>query len=147
MVVGERLLLSRSRHRARGRLGDALPGDAAATARRTKLRWGDAEIAATYPAPDIDEVRNSPSCPDDIAAYPWPIEEACRVSFCESTWQSDAVSPDGSNLGYFQINAVHSWRVGGPGNLYRLLDPATNVSVAYDIWREQGWGPWACKPY
>ena len=26
-----------------------------------------------------------------------------------------------------------------------LLDPDVNLRVAYEIWSEQGWRPWACK--
>ncbi len=67
------------------------------------------------------------------------------MSWCESRWQADAVSPDGANLGYFQVNAVHAARVGG--DLEALFDPVINIRVAYSIYAESGgWGPWACRP-
>jgi hypothetical protein len=77
-----------------------------------------------------------------VSAYGWPVEEALRVMSCESGGQPTATG--GANYGLFQINAVHSARVGG--NLQALYDPATNIRVAYDIWADQGWAPWACKP-
>lgn len=39
-----------------------------------------------------------------------------------------------------QVNSVHADRVGG--NLAALLDPVTNIKVAYEIYSEQGWCPW-----
>lgn len=78
-----------------------------------------------------------------ICVYDWPCGEALAVWYCESRGDWGAYSQ--GNYGGFQINEVHAARVGGvPG---RLFDPATNVAVAYDIWGEAGWGPWACKPF
>lgn len=79
-----------------------------------------------------------------ICAQPWPCEQAIRVAFCESSLSPAAVSPDGANFGLFQINRVHAGKVGG--NLASLLDAATNIRVAVALWRDQGWGPWSCKP-
>ena len=82
-------------------------------------------------------------------AYDWPCKEALRVSYCESRWDSGAYSS--GNYGIFQINAIHRGRLqsvsGGEGDdLARLFDPHINTQVAYSIWREQGWRPWACRP-
>lgn len=98
----------------------------------------------TPAAPNLD-------LPALICAYAWPCDEALRVVYgsatCpngESGGKLDAVSDDGQNLGPFQLNVVHAGRVGGdPG---RLLDPATNVRIAFELYSEQGWRPWACKP-
>lgn len=79
-----------------------------------------------------------------IAGYTWPVDEALRVADCESDFVERAISPDGQNLGVFQINVIHRARVGGV--VARLLEARTNVAVAFDIWRDQGWGPWSCKP-
>lgn len=79
---------------------------------------------------------------DLICAAPWPCEEALRVSWCESRW--DPLAYRTGNYGLFQVNQVHWARVGG--DLEQLYDPEVNVRVAYEIWREQGWTPWACKP-
>ena len=80
-----------------------------------------------------------------ICSYPWPCAEALEVAWCESRFEPNAVSPDGQNFGLFQVNLVHLGRVGGDRT--SLLDAATNVRVAYAIWRDNaGWGPWACRP-
>ena len=80
-----------------------------------------------------------------IASKAWPFAEAWVVMMCESGGDPAAISPDGQNWGLMQVNLVHLWRVGG--DPYRLLDPETNVRVAWDIYVDGGgWGPWACKP-
>jgi hypothetical protein len=82
-------------------------------------------------------------CPLEIFTYDWPHSEACAVSFCESRWQADAIG-GGVNLGLFQLWVGHAWRVGGRVELF--LQPGVNVQIAYDLWRENGWSIWACKP-
>lgn len=42
--------------------------------------------------------------------------------------------------GVAQINSVHLWRVNGDKN--KLLDCKTNIDVAYQIYKEQGFKPW-----
>ena len=74
---------------------------------------------------------------------PEAVEAALRVSWCESNWR-DVVSADGQNWGRFQINSVHAGKVNGP--VSRLLEPEENVRVAAIIYRDSGWGPWACRP-
>ena len=93
---------------------------------------------------DAGPAAGPPVCPAEVFAYDWPADEACSVSWCESRWQPDAISPDGQNLGIFQVNVVHRALVGGQEQ--RLLDAATNVRVAYELWRDYGWGIWACTP-
>jgi hypothetical protein len=84
-----------------------------------------------------------------ICSYGWDCAEALGVVYgnarCphgESTGNPNAFNA--GNYGLFQINAVHAAKVGGP--LEWLFDPAVNVRVAYEIWSDQGWGPWACRP-
>ncbi len=77
-----------------------------------------------------------------ICAYPWPCQQALAVARCESGLQANAYNA--GNYGLFQVNAVHARRVGG--NLAALFEPAVNIAVAYAIWADQGWGPWACRP-
>jgi soluble lytic murein transglycosylase-like protein len=78
-----------------------------------------------------------------VSRYRWPVDEALSVLSCES--RGDPSAYRSGNYGLFQINSIHAWRVGG--KVASLLDPETNVRVAYDIWRDNaGWGPWACKP-
>lgn len=78
-----------------------------------------------------------------ICAYPWPCEEALAVKFCESGDRWDEVSK--GNYGGFQINAVHEARF--PDFWESWMDPVKNTSWAYEIWSEQGWKPWGCRPY
>ena len=77
-----------------------------------------------------------------ICSFDWPCAQALRVARCESTLNPRAYSR--GNYGLMQINAVHSRRVGG--NLEALYDPETNLRVAFQIWSEQGWSPWGCRP-
>lgn len=77
-----------------------------------------------------------------ICSVPWPCQQALNVARCESGLQSGAYNA--GNYGLFQISYVHARRVGG--NLAALFDPAVNIAVAYDIYAEQGWRPWACRP-
>ena len=81
--------------------------------------------------------------PELVCSYRWSCQEALRVMHCESRGDPLAASA-GGDRGLFQINPVHRARVGG--NLSRLHDPETNVAVAWAIYSEQGWRPWACRP-
>jgi hypothetical protein len=105
------------------------------------LTLGGTVEAANRPAGAVPGVAFE-ACPAEVALYDWPVDEACSVSWCESRWQPWAFNA--GNYGYFQVNAVHGARV--DWNLDALFDPATNVRVAYAIWRDGGWGPWACRP-
>jgi hypothetical protein len=93
-----------------------------------------------------------------VSGYPWPAGDALRVLWCESRGDGGAVNGYG-HTGLFQISPEwHGWRVlGGPRRRItdelelaqatrRLLEPATNVAVAYAIWSESGWQPWGCRP-
>ena len=75
-----------------------------------------------------------------LAGYRWPIEEAYAVMMCESGGNPGEISPDGRNIGLMQINLIHGYGV------EYLLQPANNVAVAYTLWLDQGWIPWACTP-
>lgn len=77
-----------------------------------------------------------------ICSYPgWDCEKAYRVMWCESKGDPRAYSA--GNVGLFQINEIHRWRVGGDAS--RLYDPEINVAVAHAIYSEQGWSPWGCR--
>lgn len=78
-----------------------------------------------------------------ICSFGWPCGQALAVAWCESKF--DAGAYNAGNIGLFQVNAVHVGRVPG-GDPAALFDPAVNVAVAYAIWADQGWGPWACAP-
>jgi soluble lytic murein transglycosylase-like protein len=70
-------------------------------------------------------------------------DEALRIAFCESRFDTDDVSSAGA-VGVFQIRPVdHGWRVAKVRGK-DLFDPWTNVRVAHHIYEHQGWGPWVC---
>lgn len=76
------------------------------------------------------------------AGFPqWAVPAAVRVAWCESTWKPWATGAAGE-YSLFQIHPVHIARFNG-ANPY---SPLANARVAYQIWSEQGWGPWTCKP-
>ncbi len=83
----------------------------------------------------------------------WPastVNCAMRVVNKESSYQADARSPGGGNLGLFQINSVHrSWIANTYGYRWEdLTDPVKNAQVARglaaDSQRRTGdqWAPW-----
>lgn len=81
-----------------------------------------------------------------ISQY-WPESEweaALAVSYCESSWRPWATGRAGE-IGLFQLHpAYHAWRWAGEDP----YEPAVNVRVAYDVWRDNGpgWRPWTCRP-
>lgn len=52
---------------------------------------------------------------------------------------------DGVHVGPFQIaEKYHAWRFAAHGWDYYAdgNDPYKNAVIAFEIWRESGWGPW-----
>ncbi len=71
-------------------------------------------------------------------------DEALRIAFCESRFDTDDVSSAGA-VGVFQIRPRdHGWRVKKVKDGKDLFDPWTNVRVARHIFERQGWSPWVC---
>jgi hypothetical protein len=86
-----------------------------------------------------------------VCSYSWPCQEALAVARCESGVDS-AGRLDGifaassrSSYGLFQINSVHARRF--PEFWESWMDPAKNTAWAFQIWSEQGWRPWSCRPH
>lgn len=84
-----------------------------------------------------------------VCAYPWPCADALGVVYGNARCPNgesggNPLAYNAGNYGLYQINAVHAARV--DGDLSRLFDVETNVAVAYALWRDQGWAPWACRP-
>lgn len=75
---------------------------------------------------------------DLLCQYPWDCARAERIMLCESGGRAWEVN--NGNYGLLQINQVHSVRVNG--NLQALLDPETNIAIAYQLYQESGWQPW-----
>lgn len=65
--------------------------------------------------------------------------QACRVAWCESRWQADAISPT-QDYGLFQINRPSHGE-------WASLDPEINVAYAYRLSRGgYDWSHWSCRP-
>ena len=71
-----------------------------------------------------------------------------RVAECESHSVDDVVSHTG-DWGRWQINYnIHIRRLDTLGitSPMALAEPLNNWRAMMDIWLEQGFGPWSCKP-
>lgn len=85
-----------------------------------------------------------------VCSYAWPCQEALTVARCESgvdaAGRLDGIYAQSSrnSYGLFQINAIHARRF--PEFWDSWMDPAKNTAWAFQIWSEQGWRPWNCRP-
>ncbi len=125
--------------------GLAASGDRGVELRQRSAGSGDGGVVDVTPAPEpavVPAPGNQGNVVALILAQPWPADEAIAVARCESGLNPRAYNA--GNYGLFQISYVHAGRVGGA--LASLFDAATNIAVAYRIWFEQGWAPWACRP-
>ena len=75
-----------------------------------------------------------------IRDYDWPDDYAIAVAWCESKFDAHAYNPASGASGVMQL--IPFWHASRlrPGESW--FDGATNVRVAYELWREQGWQPW-----
>lgn len=73
-------------------------------------------------------------------ATPTQQQEAVDVAWCESRHVPTA--RNGQYRGLFQMGNYHNHRP-GMQNPYGVLE---NSIAAADLWAEQGWRPWACRP-
>jgi hypothetical protein len=97
-------------------------------------------IALSQPATMPLDLEDQRPYADLLCEYTaWDCAKAYRVMLCESSGNPRAYA-DG-NYGLMQINAVHGPRVGG--NLAALYDPEVNIAIAYQLYLERGWQPWA----
>jgi len=80
---------------------------------------------------DVNGIRNIVCQPK----YNWSCEHAMRVAFCESSYNTRAVSRTG-DVGLFQINWIHGY------SRESLKSPQFNTWVAYKLWLQRGWQPW-----
>ena len=79
-----------------------------------------------------------------VAQYSWDVDVAMAVMFAESGCNPNAVSRTNDH-GLFQINWIHSAKVGG--DLNKLYNPQINVAIAYQIYSDSGWTPWSVCGY
>lgn len=82
-----------------------------------------------------------------ICSYSWPCAEALNVARCESGFSPTAGQSHASK-GLFQINMTyHSGRFHRRGwSDADVYDAAKNTAIAFEIWSEQKWRPWSCRP-
>jgi hypothetical protein len=79
----------------------------------------------------------------------YAVEEAMRVSACESNGIADVVNPLSGTTGLFQHQpeywAERSAQAGWPGA--SIYDPEANVAVAAWLWKSAGgWSHFHCRP-
>lgn len=72
--------------------------------------------------------------------------EALAVARCESGY--DPRARNGSHHGLFQLSQrYHEGRAASLGYEWSdMWDPGKNTAVAFDLWKDSGWGPWVCRP-
>ena len=84
-----------------------------------------------------------------VCSKPWPCEEALTIAQCESELTARAISPPNKNgtrdWGLMQINDG-AWAQAFPTSWPNVLDPQTNVDMAWHIYSIYGWAPWTCRP-
>jgi hypothetical protein len=69
------------------------------------------------------------------------VIQALNVAYCESRFDETAehVNRNGSaDRGVFQISSIHGY------SEYKLFAAWENINIAREIYRKQGWRPWAC---
>ena len=106
-------------------------------------------VASCSAAPDA--VRAAPERPDDCnaaiaAVWPPPLQaRAEHISFRESRNTPWAQNRRSSAAGCFQLLALHASRFTKLGLDWGRdrYDALANTQVAFDLFLEQGWRPWA----
>lgn len=68
----------------------------------------------------------------------WDADTMARIIECESGGDENAVSPDGQNVGAYQLNVVHGW------TYEQMTDPIVSTDLAHDLWLSSGYEAWAC---
>jgi len=92
-----------------------------------------------------------PGLQELICSYRWPCEIATEIFRCESVnFRPDVVygptvSPT-RDRGIAQINEVHAEKFTRRGWDYYTdaFVPARNLTIAEEIYLDQGFGPWMC---
>lgn len=94
-----------------------------------------------------------PSAPGDVEAaiqqaFGADAPAAMRVARCESGLNPGAVSKSGTYVGLFQLSGrYHQPRAQRMGFTWaQMTEALPNAQVAADLFHEQGWRPWTCRP-
>lgn len=111
-------------------------------------RLYEAKAYVVYPAATATPTPKTSQIVAEIAKEFEPegkyvIREALAVAFCESGWRTEALNKNtngSTDHSVFQINSVHTKKRG----FEFTTDWKQNIKVAYQLYKEQGWGPWVC---
>ena len=106
-----------------------------------------APLATPIPAPPPQPVTLE-GAEAVICAQDWPCQQALSVARCESGPDYIAGFNRSWHGGTFQIASLHAWRFTKRGWDFwtDALVLERNVAIAYEIWAQQGWRPWSCRP-
>lgn len=125
---------------------EAGPSEPSRAQEEDRVRVPPADPVEVLPAPEAPPLDGLEAL---ICSYSWPCAEALAVARCESGVDAagrlaGTAAVGGSSYGLFQINAVHAYR--WPQFWDEWMDPTKNTEWAFQLWSEQGWSPWTCRP-
>lgn len=69
----------------------------------------------------------------------WDVAKMLKIINCESGGDENVVSPDGANVGAYQINVVHGF------SYEEMTDPVRATEIAHDIYLGSGYAAWSCS--
>lgn len=70
-------------------------------------------------------------------------QKALAVAKCESTFNPRATN--GSIVGVFQLHPSHTGLANSMGYSWsQMYEAEPNIRVAFALFKQEGWGPWAC---
>lgn len=99
------------------------------------------------PTPEETPIQEPASESGDVADMIRSVfgtEKAVRVATCESGL--DPANVNGQYRGLFQLGNYHKQRAADMGYTWnQMFEAMPNIKVAYNLFLEQGWGPWECK--
>lgn len=108
-------------------------------------RQADGTVVVTNPPEAPVEVLPEGELEALICSYDWHCGEWIGRIRCESTMNPRAVGSAGER-GLTQIHPIHRQRIERLGFTWDdMFDPVANLTVAFDIYREQGARPWSCR--
>ena len=115
-----------------------IPAPAPATTAKPKV--------TTAPAPPPTAAQGTPAQVKAMIEQQWPadsLDHALAVAWRESNYRPEVFNGS-CCYGVFQINAsAHRARLRAHGwTTQDLFDPQVNITIALEIFNEQGWGPW-----
>ena len=126
---------------ALGEEGDARVDNQRAAAQQRLLEVPPVRGADAFPASVAIVLADTWRAPVCRPEYRWRCEDALAVVSCESS--GDPLAYNAGSIGLFQVHyPSHYDKVSSAEELY---DPTVNIAVAYRIWQDSAWLPWACR--